>query len=159
MALSASPAVGAIDHQGVGRSRAGWAGDERCVAVNRLYNECWLNGEYDLVPKLLDPGIVWTAMESAPDHGTRRGHAECIGYMEDWAEDFELEPHSFEVAASTEDGTLVCVQHGSATGKGSGITTEIHYACVHRFASDGRIAEIHEYTTLNEALASAGLAP
>jgi ketosteroid isomerase-like protein len=132
---------------------------DQLAQVRRLYNECWLKGQYDLVPELLDPGIVWTAIESAPDHGTRRGHAECVGYMEDWTEDFQLKPHSFEVAASTDDGLLVCAQHARATGKGSGVTTEIHYACVHRFASDGRIAEIHEYATLDEALASAGLAP
>ena len=33
--------------------------------VWRLYNEGWFTGNLDLVRDLLDPGIVWTAIEDA----------------------------------------------------------------------------------------------
>ena len=33
--------------------------------VRRLYNECWTTGSFDRIPAILDPAIVWTAIESA----------------------------------------------------------------------------------------------
>ena len=37
--------------------------------VARLYNECWSPGKLELVPEILHPDVVWTAIESAPDSG------------------------------------------------------------------------------------------
>jgi hypothetical protein len=47
-------------------------GRERIVW--RLYNEGWRRAGFDVVFELLDPGIIWTAIEDAPDAGTFRGH-------------------------------------------------------------------------------------
>ena len=68
----------------------------------------------------------------------------------------------FESPAIREAGValgerLVCTNHLVGTGKGSGVRTEIRYASTYRFADDGRIVEIHEYATLDEALEAAGL--
>ena len=49
-----------------------------------------VRAELELVPEILHPDIVWTAIESAPDSGTRRGHVECRAYMNDWLEGFDL---------------------------------------------------------------------
>ena len=45
--------------------------------LKRLYGEYWAQGDLDRVDEILDPAIVWTAIESAPDAGTRRGYDEC----------------------------------------------------------------------------------
>ena len=37
--------------------------------VRRLYNECWTTGSFDRIPAILDPAILWTAIESAPGCG------------------------------------------------------------------------------------------
>jgi ketosteroid isomerase-like protein len=50
----------------------------------------------------------------------------------------------------------VCDQVAAGTGKGSGLRTDIHYGAIYSF-SDGRIREIHEYATTQEALEAAGL--
>lgn len=125
--------------------------------LRRLYTDCWAAGNFDLVPELLHPEIVWTAIESAPDAGTRRGYAECEAYMSDWIEAFDLEPHAIDPLGTAADGRLVCAQEAAATEKRSGLRTEIRYGATTRFANDGRILEIHEYASAEEALEAAGL--
>jgi ketosteroid isomerase-like protein len=125
--------------------------------VRRLYNDGWMAGNLDLALQLLHPEIVWTAIESAPDAGTRTGLDECRVYMQDWLDDFDFESHVVEAAGVALDERLVCANHAVGTGKGSGVRTEIRYAGTYRFGDDGRIVEIHEYATLDEALEAAGL--
>lgn len=126
----------------------------REAVVRRLYNEGWVVGNFDVVFELLDPGIVWTAIEEAPDAGTYRGHEGVRAYMQDWLDDFHLESNLIE--QSTEVGDrLVCAQIGAATGKGSGVRAELRYACVYTFGDDERIVELSEYGAHEEALAAA----
>ena len=124
--------------------------------VRLLYNGVWA-GDLDAAPSVLHPEIVWTAIESAPDAGTRRGYTDCRAYMQDWLDDFEMEPFLIETRGTATDGQLVCDQLGTAIGKGSGVRTEIRYGAVYSFSSDGRIREIHEYATTESALEAAGL--
>lgn len=119
---------------------------------------CWAAANLDLVPELLHPEIVWTAIESAPDFGTRRGHGEVRAYMNEWLDDFDVESLPVELAGSAADGRLVCSLHQIGTSRRSGLTTDIRYASVVGFADDGRIIAIHEYATTDEALEAAGLA-
>jgi ketosteroid isomerase-like protein len=130
---------------------------ENLARVGTLYSECFAPANLELVPEILHPEIVWTAIESAPDAGTRRGHAESRAYMSDWLDSFDFEAMPIDEAGATDDGRLVCSLAAMGTEKRSGLTTEIRYAGVFRFADDGRIIEIHEYATLGEALEAAGL--
>ena len=130
---------------------------ENVKTVARLYNDCWGLGKLELVPEILHPDIVWTAIESAPDSGTRCGHAECRAYMNDWLESFDLEAMPIEEARSAADGRLVCALHGVGTEKRTGLTTDIHFAAAFGFAPDGRLVEIHEYASHQEALEAVGL--
>ena len=130
---------------------------ENVETVARLYNECWSLGKLELVPEILHPDIVWTAIESAPDSGTRRGHVECRAYMNDWLESFDLKAMPIEEARSVPDGRLVCALHGVGTEKRTGLTTDIRYGAAFGFAPDGRLVEIHEYATHQDALEAVGL--
>jgi ketosteroid isomerase-like protein len=131
----------------------------RKAIASRLYNEGWARGDFDLVFDLLDPKVVWTAIEGAPDAGTYRGHGGVRRYMQDWLENFDFTGGSVSIEESIEVGDrLVCVQHVTATGKGSGIRSEIRYACVYAFCDDQRIAEVNEYATREEAMAAASRA-
>jgi ketosteroid isomerase-like protein len=130
---------------------------ENVEIVERLYSDCWAAASLDVVPEVLHPEIVWTAIESAPDSGTRRGHSGARAYMSDWLQGFDFEAMPSEVVATTSDGRLVCSLHAVGTEKRSGLTTEIRYGGVFRFAGDGRIIDIHEYATVEEALEAVGL--
>ena len=126
--------------------------------VWRLYNEGWAAGNLDLMLDLLDPGIVWTAIEDAPDAGTYRGYEGVRAYWQDWLDDFDM--HGFLIEESIEAGDrLVFVQRAATTGKRSGVRSEILYACVYTFGADERIVEVNEYATLEEALAAAQMEP
>jgi ketosteroid isomerase-like protein len=127
--------------------------------VSRLYNEGWAKGDFDLVFDLLHPKVVWTAIEGAPDAGTYRSHGGVRRYMQDWLDNFEFGRGSVSFEESIEIGDrLVCVQHVTGVGKGSGIESEIRYACVYGFDTDHRITEVNEYATREEALAAASRA-
>jgi ketosteroid isomerase-like protein len=129
----------------------------RCKAiVSRLYNEGWARGDFDLVFELLDPKVVWTAIEGAPDAGTYMGHESVRRYMQDWLDDFDFQSGGLSIEESVEiGGRLVCVQRVTGTGRESGIRSEIRYACVYAFDEGERIAEVKEYATREEALAAA----
>lgn len=123
-------------------------------AILRLYNEGWRRGDFDVVNELIDPAIVWTAIEHAPDAGTYRGHDGVRGYMQDWLEDFDIE--AWEILEAVEVGDLlVCVQLARATGKASGVASDINYACVYRFGDEDRIVELNEFATRDEAVEAA----
>jgi ketosteroid isomerase-like protein len=110
---------------------------------------------FDVVFELVDPGIIWTAIEDAPDAGTYRGHEDVRSYMQDWLDDFDLGEHA--LLESIEVGDLVvCVWQARATGKGSGVATDINYACMYRFDEGDRIVEVNEFATRGEAVAAAG---
>jgi len=130
---------------------------ENVSKVESLYSECWAPANLDRVPAILHPEIVWTAIESAPDAGTRRGHAEARAYMNDWLEDFDFEAMPVDEVGTADGGRLACSLAAAGTAKRTGLTTEIRYAAVFRFAGDGRIIEIHEYATTSEALEAVGL--
>jgi ketosteroid isomerase-like protein len=125
--------------------------------VSRLYREGWGPGDFELVSELLDPGIVWTAIEAAPDAGTYRGFESVRAYMQDWLDEFDFsEGEDARIEESTEVGErLVCVQHVTGTGRRSGLRSEIRYACVYTFGGDERIIEVNEYATVDEALEAA----
>ena len=125
------------------------------VAVVRGLYDGWMEGDVEGALERLDPEIVWEAITDAPDAGTYRGHAGARRYMEDWLGDFDFSPMEFKETVRAGD-RLVIAQCGRATGKGSGVETEIHYAVAY-WLRDCRIVEIKEFRTKEEALEAAGL--
>jgi ketosteroid isomerase-like protein len=122
--------------------------------VRRVYDG-WFDGDVTRALDCLDPEIVWEAIADAPDAGTYRGHAGVRRYMEDWLGDFDLHSMDFEEIIAVED-RLVAVQCARATGKGSGVGTQLRYAVAYWFRDD-RIIEIKEFRTKAEALEAVGL--
>jgi hypothetical protein len=118
--------------------------------IRRLYNDCWVQGRFELMAEILDPEIVWTAIESAPDAGTRRGYRDCQAYMEDWIGGFELEPQSIEAAGTGADGRLVCDHRAVGTERRSRLRTDIHYpsrTALRRTAGSPRSTSTRQSTT------------
>jgi ketosteroid isomerase-like protein len=127
--------------------------------VERLYNEGWARSDFDVVFELLDPAVEWTAIEGAPDAGTYRGFKGVRRYMQDWLDNFHFEGGGLSIEESIEVGDrLVCVQHVTATGRGSEVRSEIRYACVYTFGDDESVVAVNEYATRDEALKAASRA-
>ena len=127
---------------------------ENVEIVRKVY-DAWSASDPSQAFDLLDPEVVWEAIEDAPDAGTYCGHSGVKGYMDDWLQDFE--GFAFEFSQPVEaDGRLVLDQWARNTGKGSGLKTEIHYAAVYTFRR-GRVFTVKEYSTRAEALEAAGL--
>jgi ketosteroid isomerase-like protein len=61
---------------------------ESLEALSRTY-AAWRAGKPDEALAWIDPEVVWTAIEDAPDAGTYRGHDGVLTYMNDWLQDFE----------------------------------------------------------------------
>jgi ketosteroid isomerase-like protein len=137
----------------------GRASDERRSRreqiVWQLNRDGWARGDFDVVLELLDPAVIWTAIEDAPDAGTYRGHESVRAYMQDWLDDFDLEAQPIEDSVEIGD-RLLCMQRAVATGKASGIRSELEYVCVYTFGPDERIMDVHEYATRDGAFAAAG---
>jgi ketosteroid isomerase-like protein len=135
--------------------------ERRVEIVTRLYREGWGPGDFGLVSELVDPDVVWTAIEGAPDAGTYRGFQSVRGYMQDWLDEFDFnEGDDAEIERSIQVGErLVCLQRVIGTGRRSGLRTEIRYACIYTFGDDDRIVEVKEYATLGEALEAATRMP
>ena len=76
---------------------------ENVGIVQRLYSDCWGAANLYLAPEVLHPEIVWTAIESAPDSGTRRGHAGSRAYMSDWLNGFDFEAMPIRAVGTTPD--------------------------------------------------------
>jgi ketosteroid isomerase-like protein len=123
-------------------------------AVRGLYDG-WMEGDVTRALEYVDPKIVWEAITDAPDAGTHRGHAGVRRHMEDWLGDFDFLPMEFKEVVEGED-RLVIAQCARATGKGSGVPTEIHYVVAY-WLRDGKIVEIKEFRTKEEALEAVGL--
>ncbi|MQA76324.1 MAG: DUF4440 domain-containing protein [Solirubrobacterales bacterium] len=122
--------------------------------VTRTY-EAWRAGGPERALRWMDPEIVWTALEDAPDAGVYRGHAGVLAYMNDWLRDFEDLRMDFEDVVETED-CVVAVQRGRGRGKGSGIEVDLRYAAVYDFRS-GKLERVREFRTKELALQAAGL--
>ena len=115
----------------------------------------WLGADVTSALEHLDPAVVWEAIPDAPDAGTYRGHAGVRRHMEDWLGDFDITLMDFEEVIDAGD-RLVIMQCVRAKGKGSGIETDLHYAVAYRFRG-GKIIEIKEFRTKEEALQALGL--
>jgi ketosteroid isomerase-like protein len=120
--------------------------------VRGLYDS-WMDGDVTRALGHVDPEIVWEAIADAPDAGTYRGHAGVRRYMEDWLGDFDFQSMEFEEAIDVED-RLVVVQCARATGRGSGVETQLHYAVAYWFR-DHRVVEVKEFRTKAEAFEAA----
>jgi ketosteroid isomerase-like protein len=127
---------------------------ENVEIVWRVYDG-WVEGDVPKALKSLDPAIVWEAIADAPDAGTYRGHAGVRRYMEDWLRDFDILSMEAEEVIDAGD-RLVITQCARTKGKGSGIETELRYA-IACWLRSGKIVEIKEFRTKEEALEAAGL--
>jgi ketosteroid isomerase-like protein len=127
---------------------------ESLETLTRTY-AAWRAGRPEEALAWLDPEVVWTAIEDAPDAGTYRGPDGVLTYMNDWLQDFEDLRVDFEEVIEGED-CIVAVQRGRGRGKTSGVEVDIRYAVVYEFRNR-KILRVREFRSKELALEAAGL--
>lgn len=107
------------------------------------------------IEKFFDPEVEWRLAEDQPDAGPFRGHEGVKrlfdGWLEAW-EDWALEPEDFIEARDA----WVVLDRIHGRGKGSGVNVDVPYAHVFRLRG-GKVVEVRDYSTKEEALEAAGL--
>jgi ketosteroid isomerase-like protein len=108
--------------------------------------------------KAFSPDVEWRTAEDEPDPHTYRGLDGLMALIADWAQMWE--DNFFEAAEPQEfidagDFVIVPVR-AVVRGKGSGVQVEILETYLFRVAN-GKVAEVREFRTREQALEAAGL--
>ena len=100
----------------------------------------------------MDPEVEWHLRADLPDSRTLRGHEQVEQLYAEWTEtfdDLQLEP----VEISEVAGRAIVALHFRGRIKGSGQEVQMDEVWVYRLR-DGKVIEIREYRTKEEAVAS-----
>jgi ketosteroid isomerase-like protein len=104
---------------------------------------------------LLDPEVEWHTAADLPDSGVHRGHDGVAALIQEWADSFD--DFRADVAEFIDRGDYVVVPvvlRGRIRGSDEEVALpETHVWKVRK----GKVAEVREYRTLEQALDAAGL--
>ena len=114
-------------------------------------------GGLDAVAELWHPDINWRAIEGAPDDvGEMHGIDAARRYVKDWFDTFDELTAEPEELLDVGNNRVLAVVRVSGRGPSSGIPSELRYASVSTIR-EGKIVEVREYATKQEALKAVGL--
>ena len=125
-----------MSQENLERTRAGWE------FVNRT-------GELD--PEVLHPEVVWHTRADLPDTRTYRGHDGVAGLRDEWAGTFE----EFIEELIDAGEYVVAVLHIHGRISASSQQLEMAETHIGRWIG-GRLVEVREYATKDEALMALG---
>jgi ketosteroid isomerase-like protein len=125
------------------------------VEVVRTLVEAFNTGDWDRYFDQLDPDVEWWDRGDEPHATVHRGHDGVRAFLAELADATEFGAQATEFLDAAE-WVVVCLRlHGR--GKASGAEFEEHEVHASRLC-DGKIVEIHEYRTKEQALKAVGLA-
>lgn len=120
--------------------------------------ERWNRGDRDpaLLAKYLDPQVRLESPLASVSGVPYEGHSGIVQWMHDLDDQFSqwtIDPDEIRQAG----GQVIAIATVSAQGRTSGAPLQFSSATVFGFAEDGRIARIHIYLDVREALQAVGL--
>jgi ketosteroid isomerase-like protein len=127
------------------------------LLIRELYsagNRAAETGRLDDWLGFFSPGIVWEAVEDAPDAGTYRGHEGIRGYMEDWLGTVDRARQTPRELTEV-GGCIVADVHFTARIKGTDTEMALDFAAVWQI-EDGKITRGKEFREHDDAVAYAG---
>jgi ketosteroid isomerase-like protein len=125
---------------------------QAAVETIRSAFQAW-NRSVEAVLPYLDPAIEWTVRRDWPDADVYRGHEGFLRFNRTFAEvldELGIEPEEF---AEIGDRVVVGLRWWGR-GKASGAAAEEHREAWVFTVEGGKIVEVHEYPTKEEALAA-----
>jgi ketosteroid isomerase-like protein len=98
----------------------------------------------------------WIAAAEVPEPVSYRGREGFVEFMRIWTEDFDGWSIELERLIDASDNRVVGLFHQWGTGKGSGVSVELHSAVIYEL-EDGRVIRMRNYLDHRQALEAAGL--
>jgi ketosteroid isomerase-like protein len=98
----------------------------------------------------------WMPLPGFAGPAVYMGREGFIEFMRTWTEDFEDWSIRLERLIDAGNDRVVALLHQSATGKGSGVPVELHFALLYELEA-GRAVRMRNYVDLAQALEAAGL--
>ena len=124
------------------------------VAVVRTLVEAFNAGDWDRYFDQLDPDVEWWDRGDEPHATVHRGHDGVRAFLAELADAAEFGAEATEFVDAAE-WVVVCLRlHGR--GNASGAKFEEHEVHASRLRG-GKVVEIHEYRTKEQALEAVGL--
>jgi ketosteroid isomerase-like protein len=108
------------------------------------------SGSLDAWLDWLDPDITWHTRVDEPDADVYRGREQVQALVEMWREQFEQ--FRFEELEYSDEGEWVLVAcRLRGRGRASAVEVDEPYVFADHFSSEGRVFEVFEYRTVEEA--------
>ena len=150
-----------MESSGFSRDTAAGMSEENVEIVRRLFDAfqaalarndpgAWFDSE------ALADEAEWILFPGFPGPESYRGRDGFVEFMRTWTEDFEDWSIELERLIDAGDDRVVALFRQRATGKGSGVPVELHFAQVHELMGH-RVIRVRNYAEATEALEAAGL--
>jgi ketosteroid isomerase-like protein len=104
---------------------------------------------------MVAPDLEWIPFSGLPGPESYRGRDRFVEFMRTWTEDFDDWSIEIERLIEGVGDRVVALLHQSATGQGSGVPVELHFATVYELEA-GRVIRMVNYADPAEALEAAG---
>jgi ketosteroid isomerase-like protein len=128
------------------------------VEVVRTAFQAFADRGLDAMAEFWDPDIVWRAAEGAIDDlGEMHGLAAVRRYVQEGLDVFDDVSFVVEELRDVGDDRVLSIQRLKGRAKLSGVEIELRYAGVNT-VRDGKIVQVREYLSVEDALKAVGLA-
>jgi ketosteroid isomerase-like protein len=127
------------------------------VEIMRHANAAFNSGDRDAILAFLHPDVELRDLQHAPDAPEVLYGAEAVmAYLDQW--DAAFDTFTAEIGEYIDAGDLVIVvSHWHATGRDSGLATDLHTADVYEFADGKIVRATTAYADKHAALKAVGL--
>jgi ketosteroid isomerase-like protein len=127
------------------------------VEVVRKMLQAFADGGLDAMTDFWDADIDWRAAEGAVDDvGEMHGAVAVSRYVQDWIDTFDDFSVVAEELRDVGDDRVLTIQRLNGRAKLSGTETDLRYAVVNT-VRDGKVVQVREYLSLDQAFEAVGL--
>ncbi len=129
---------------------------EAFVKARRGAQKAFNEGDFEMAFAGLAPDVEWQLLPSLPESGVLRGRDAVVDYFSRVRDAAEWRIAAVEFIDAGERRVLIH-QHGSGTGRATGIVLTRDFFQIWEMRSDGLVIRVREYERREEALEAAGL--
>ncbi len=133
-----------------------WEDLDAFVKARRGAQKAFNEGDFEMAFAGLAPDVEWQLLPSLPESGVLRGRDAVVDYFSRVRDVAEWHVEGVEFIDAGEGGTVIH-QHGTGTGRVTGIVLTRDFFQIWETDSDGLVVRVREYERREDALEAAGL--